>query len=212
MAGARESIHGQWSSRWIFILAATGSAVGLGNIWRFPYVTGENGGGAFVLIYLACVLLVGLPIMIAETLIGRRGRQSPINSMRSLAEDEGLSEHWRFLGWLGVVAGFIILSFYSVVAGWSVAYIFYVGGGVFDGISADASAAQFDALTGSPWRLLGWHTAFIVLTTTIVARGVSGGLELAVKWLMPALFILLIVVVGYAMRTGDFAGAVTYLF
>lgn len=212
MAGARESIHGQWSSRWIFILAATGSAVGLGNIWRFPYVTGENGGGAFVLIYLACVLLVGLPIMIAETLIGRRGRQSPINSMRSLAEDEGLSEHWRFLGWLGVVAGFIILSFYSVVAGWSVAYIFYVGGGVFDGISADASAAQFDALTGSPWRLLGWHTAFIVLTTTIVARGVSGGLELAVKWLMPALFILLIVVVGYAMGTGDFAGAVTYLF
>ncbi len=212
MAGARESIHGQWSSRWIFILAATGSAVGLGNIWRFPYVTGENGGGAFVLIYLACVLLVGLPIMMAETLIGRRGRQSPINSMRSLAQDEGLSEHWGFLGWLGVVAGFIILSFYSVVAGWSVAYVFYMGGGVFAGTSADASAAQFDALTGSPWRLLGWHTAFILLTTTIVARGVSGGLELAVKWLMPALFILLIVVVGYAMGTGDFAGAVTYLF
>jgi NSS family neurotransmitter:Na+ symporter len=212
MAGARESIHGQWSSRWIFILAATGSAVGLGNIWRFPYVTGENGGGAFVLIYLACVVLVGLPIMMAETLIGRLGRQSPINSMRSLAQDEGLSENWRYLGWLGVVAGFIILSFYSVVAGWSVAYIFYVGGGVFAGTSADASAAQFDALTGSPLRLLGWHTVFIALTTMIVARGVSGGLELAVKWLMPALFILLIIVVGYAMGEGDFAAAATYLF
>jgi len=212
MAGARESMHGQWSSRWIFILAATGSAVGLGNIWRFPYITGENGGGAFVLIYLACVVLVGLPIMMAETLIGRRGRQSPINSMRTLAADEGLSENWKFLGWLGVVAGFIILSFYSVVAGWSVAYIFYVGGGVFAGTSAEASAAQFDALTGSATRLLAWHTLFIALTTVIVARGVSGGLELAVKWLMPALFVLLIVVVGYAMGTGDFVGAVSYLF
>ena len=90
MTGKRKSIHGQWSSRWVFILAATGSAVGLGNIWRFPYITGENGGGAFVLVYIACVLLVGIPIMMAEIMLGRRGRQSPINTMQSLAEDEGL--------------------------------------------------------------------------------------------------------------------------
>lgn len=212
MAEARQSIHGQWSSRWIFILAATGSAVGLGNIWRFPYVTGENGGGAFVLIYLLCVAAVGIPIMVAETLIGRRGRQSPINTMRSLAIDEGLSTNWRFLGWLGVVAGFIILSFYSVVAGWSVAYIFYVGGGVFAETTVETSGAQFDSLTGSAWRLLGWHSLFMIMTSIIVARGVHGGLELAVKFLMPALFVLLVVVVGYAMTTGDFAAAVGYLF
>ena len=147
MAGPRESIHGQWSSRWVFILAATGSAIGLGNIWRFPYITGENGGGAFVLIYLLCVAAVGIPIMMAETLIGRRGRRSPINSMRALAEEEGLSSNWRYLGWLGVAAGFLILSFYSVVAGWSVAYIFYVGGGVFADATVEASGAQFEALT-----------------------------------------------------------------
>lgn len=212
MAGARESIHGQWSSRWIFILAATGSAVGLGNIWRFPYVTGENGGGAFVLIYLFCVAVVGIPIMVAETLIGRRGRQSPINSMRVLAAEEGLSPNWRFLGWLGVAAGFLILSFYSVVAGWSVAYIFYVGSGVFAGATVDASGAQFGVLTGSAWRLLGWHSLFMAMTTFIVARGVQGGLEMAVKWLMPALFVLLVVIVGYAMSIGDFGGALSYLF
>lgn len=212
MAGVRESIHGQWSSRWMFILAATGSAVGLGNIWRFPYVTGENGGGAFVLIYLLCVAAVGIPIMLGETLIGRRGRQSPINSMRALALDEGLSPNWRFLGSLGIVAGFIILSFYSVVAGWSMAYILDVGGGVFAGVDAATSAAQFDAFTGSAWRLIGWHSLFMIITMVIVARGVTGGLEQAVKWLMPALFILLLIVVGYAMSTGDFAAAIRYLF
>lgn len=212
MAGARASIHGQWSSRWMFILAATGSAVGLGNIWRFPYVTGENGGGAFVLIYLLCVAAVGIPIMMGETLIGRRGRQSPINSMRALALDEGLNPNWRFLGWLGVVAGFIILSFYSVVAGWSVAYVFYVGGGAFAGTNATTSAALFDAFTGSAWQVIGWHSLFMIMTGIIVARGVTGGLEQAVKWLMPALFVLLLVVVGYAMSTGDFGAAIDYLF
>lgn len=212
MAGARQSIHGQWSSRWVFFLAATGSAVGLGNIWRFPYVTGENGGGAFVIIYLLCVAAVGIPIMMAETLIGRRGRQSPINTMRLLAEDEGLSSKWHYVGWMGVVAGFLILSFYSVVAGWSVAYIFYVGSGVFAQTTVEASAAQFTALTDSAWELLGWHTLFMIMTVVVIARGVQGGIEQAVKWLMPALFVLLLTVVGYAIATGDFSGAISYLF
>lgn len=212
MAGARESIHGQWSSRWVFILAATGSAVGLGNIWRFPYITGENGGGAFVIVYLACVLLVGLPIMMAETLIGRRGRQSPINSMRALAIEDGLSPNWRFLGWMGVIAGFIILSFYSVVAGWSIAYIFFVAGGAFAQATAESSAGHFDAFTGSAPQLLLWHSIFAAMTTFIVSRGVSGGLEKAVKWLMPALFLLLFAVVAYALATGDSVSALKYLF
>ncbi|MCH8506885.1 MAG: sodium-dependent transporter, partial [Ectothiorhodospiraceae bacterium] len=118
MAESRQSIHGEWSSGMVFVLAATGSAVGLGNIWRFPYLVGENGGGAFVIVYLACILLVGLPIMMAEVMIGRRGKRSPINALKTVAREEGLSSQWKLLGWLGVLAGFLILSFYSVVGGW----------------------------------------------------------------------------------------------
>ena len=212
MGSGRQSIHGQWSSRWIFILAATGSAVGLGNIWRFPYVTGENGGGAFVLIYLGCVVLVGVPIMMAEILLGRRGRCSPINAMAVLADEEGAHSSWRLLGWMGVIAGFLILSFYSVVAGWSLAYVFYVAGGTFEGATVSASQEIFDALTDSAGRMLLWHTLFMAMTMIVIARGVRGGLEQAVKFLMPLLFALLVVMVGYAVGTGDFGGALTYLF
>ncbi|MCA1780172.1 MAG: hypothetical protein LC637_12570, partial [Xanthomonadaceae bacterium] len=104
------SIHGMWSSRLMFVMAATGSAVGLGNIWRFPYITSENGGGAFVLVYLACIAVVGLPILFSEIMIGRRGRMSPINSLKELADDAGGSRAWMGLGWLGVIAGFLVLS------------------------------------------------------------------------------------------------------
>ena len=212
MAAARESIHGQWSSRWVFVLAATGSAVGLGNIWRFPYVTGENGGGAFVLVYLACVALVGLPIMMSEVMLGRRGRRSPINTMRALAEDEGVHQGWSLLGWMGVVAGFLILSFYAVVAGWSLAYVYYVASGTFSGATIDASGEVFDGLIGSAGKLTFWHTLFMVMTMFVVARGVRGGLEQAVRFLMPALFLILILMVGYGAAKGDLSAAATYLF
>jgi len=212
MAAGRESIHGQWSSRWMFILAATGSAVGLGNIWRFPYITGENGGGAFVLVYLLCVLMVGLPIMIAEIMVGRRGRRSPINTMAALAEDEGLSQRWRYLGWMGVVAGFVILSFYSVVAGWSLAYVVYVATGLFEGATSASAQETFGALTGSASRMVLWHTLFMVMTIAVVARGVRGGLEQAVKYLMPALFAMLLLMVCYALLAGDPGAAFVYLF
>ena len=110
--------HPMWSSRMAFILAASGSAVGLGNIWKFPYITGENGGGAFVLVYLLCIALIGIPIMVAEVMIGRRGGSSPINSMRQLAQRDGLSKRWIWLGGMGMIASFLILSFYSVIGGW----------------------------------------------------------------------------------------------
>jgi NSS family neurotransmitter:Na+ symporter len=119
----RVSIHGQWSSRWAFILAATGAAVGLGNIWKFPYIMGQNGGGAFVMLYLACILLVATPIFIAEVMLGRRARRSPVQGMAVLAEEEGASPVWKYLGWMGVVAGFLILSYYSVIMGWAMAYV-----------------------------------------------------------------------------------------
>ncbi len=206
------SIHGQWSSRWGFMLAAIGSAVGLGNIWRFPYLVGENGGGIFVLVYLACVLLVGIPIMIAEILLGRRGRQNPVNTMQSLANQESLSRHWGLLGWMGVGAGFIIVSYYSVIAGWTLAYIFRVGAGVF--VDADVLVAKqvFVTLISDPEKLLAWHTIFIMLAVIVIARGVEKGLENTVKILMPMLFFLLLLMVAYAMSTEKFFEGLHYLF
>ena len=212
MSSIRTSIHGQWSSRWIFILAATGSAVGLGNIWRFPYLAGENGGGAFVLVYLFCVVMMGIPIMMAEILLGRRGRKSPVNTMHTLAAEEGLNSNWYLLGWLGVIAGFIILSYYSVVAGWTIAFIFKTGMGDFIGLNADQTTAIFSELISNPVVLLFWHTIFMFLTIYIVSRGVKSGLEQAVKFLMPALFILLLIMVAYAMSTEKFFDGLSYLF
>lgn len=212
MSARRTSIHGEWSSKFAFILAATGSAVGLGNIWRFPYVTGESGGGAFVIIYLVCVVAIGLPIMMAEIMLGRRGRQSPINTMRTLAQEEGKTTAWQYMGWLGMAAGFMILSFYSVIAGWTLAYSVRTATGVFSGATADGVQSIFSDLIADPERLLAWHTIFMVMTIIVVSRGVKSGLEKAVRFLMPALFVLLVVMVGYAMNTGQFQEALTYLF
>lgn len=208
---ATTSIHGQWTTRLAFILAATGSAVGLGNIWRFPYVAGENGGGAFVLVYLGCILLIGLPVMMAEILLGRRGRQSPINTMSALAREEGLTRAWGMIGWIGVLAGFLILSFYSVVAGWSLSYVFKSGTGGFLGLDADGSESMFGNMLADPEALLAWHTIFMVMTAMVVARGVQSGLEKAVTILMPLLFVMLVVMVGYAMVEGQFLAGLEFL-
>ncbi len=212
MAERRSSIHGQWSSKFVFILAATGSAVGLGNIWKFPYITGDNGGGAFVLVYLLCILLIGIPIMMAEVMLGRRGRQSPINTMATLAREAGASPYWRWIGWMGVVAGFLILSYYSVIAGWALAYVFRAAGGAFTGVGGEEVQGMFTRLVSDPERLLAWHTLFMVMTTVVVARGVRGGLEKAVRILMPLLFAILVILVGYAMNTGHFEQGLQYLF
>jgi len=213
MSRPSKSIHGEWSSRWAFILAATGSAVGLGNIWKFPYITGENGGGAFVLVYLACIALIGLPVMMAEILVGRRGRQNPVNTLTSLAEEEKASANWNLLGWMGLIAGFIILSYYSVIAGQAMAYVFRTFSGVFTGVTADGASSIHKSLTGDPERLLAWHTLFMVFTMTVVARGVKSGLERLVSFIMPTLFIMLIILVGYAANTGEyFNQAADFLF
>ncbi len=206
------SVHGMWSTRLAFILAATGSAVGLGNIWRFPYTAGEYGGGAFVLVYLLCVAAIGIPIMMAEIMLGRRGRQSPINTMRTLARRNGSSPAWQLLGWMGIVTGFLILSFYSVIAGWTMAYAVRAAAGVFTGIDAARADAVFGGLVGDAERLLAWHTVFMTLCVLVVARGVASGLEKAVRFLMPTLFLLLVLMVGYAFSTGDFQQTLSYLF
>jgi len=212
MMAEHKSIHGQWSTRMMFILAASGSAVGLGNIWKFPYITGEYGGGAFVLVYLACIALVGIPIMIAEIMLGRRGRQSPINTMRDLAAEAGASRLWSLLGWLGVIAGFLILSYYSVIAGWALAYVARAAAGMLHQVNAEQVQLLFSALINDPERMLAWHTLFMVMSMTVVARGVHHGLEQAVRVLMPLLLLLLLLLVAYAYSTGFFMQGVRFLF
>lgn len=133
MASDKVSIHGGWSSRWVFIMAAIGSAVGLGSIWKFPYMTGIYGGGAFVLMFLVFIVLVGVPVMLAETLIGRRARQSPANALLQLASAAGRSPRWSWAAFAGMVTALLILSFYSVVGGWSLDYILGMGRGDFQG-------------------------------------------------------------------------------
>ena len=208
MTDQRKSIHGTWSSRWTFILAATGSAVGLGNIWKFPYMAGDNGGGAFVLIYLACIFIIGIPIMLGEIMIGRRGRSSPANTMSFLAKEAGSSQAWTLLGATGALAGLLILSFYSVAAGWAMAYVF----GGFQETSAQAVNSEFNKFLANPAALLFWHSLFIVTTVVIVARGILKGLEAWINTLMPALFIIIILLCIYAMQTGAFIEGLTYLF
>ncbi len=204
--------HAQWSSKMAFILAATGSAVGLGNIWRFSYMVGDSGGAAFVLIYLACVALVGLPILVAEWLIGRRGQENPINAMAALARQSGRLPAWALVGASGVLAAFLILSFYSVIGGWSLSYTLGSVTGAFSGQDADGVGAIFSGLLGNPLALTLWHTAFMALVIFIVARGVTKGLEGAVRTLMPALVVLMLVLVGYGMTTGHFGEALAFMF
>ena len=210
--GKRSSLHGNWSSRMAFILAVTGSAVGLGNIWKFPYIAGQNGGGAFVLVYLACVILIGMPVMMSEILIGRRGRRNPVRTMELLGEEEGSSGKWRWVGGLGVVAGILILSYYSVIAGWTLAYIVKSVSGVFAGASAEAVGAEFSSFVGD-WRLVGLtHTIFMGLAVFVVARGVERGLEQAVRFMVPALLVLMLVLLGYSINSGYFGQGVAFMF
>lgn len=199
--------HGSWVGRWTFILAATGSAVGLGNIWGFPYKAGTNGGGAFVLIYLLCILAIGIPIMISEIIIGRRSGNSPINAMRLAARDSNTTSMWQLVGWSGIIAGILILSFYSVIAGICLNYIFLAAasGGV-------DSAEQFGNVTSSPINLLTWHTIFMLITCSVVSAGIHAGIGRVVKVLMPMLGILLIFMVINGILSGGFMQAFTFLF
>ena len=208
-----ESQHGMWSSRIMFILAAAGSAVGLGNIWRFPYIVGENGGGVFVLTYITCIFLIGVPIMVAEITLGRAGRKSPINTMQDLTARSDSWGGWQVIGWMGALAGFMILSFYAVIAGWAVAYILEMASGAFNGADGDYANEAFQAFTGNVWAVVGWHGLFMICTISIAAKGGGKGLEATVKYLMPTLFVLLIALVGWAAFTsGHFLEGMAFLF
>ena len=171
------------------VLASAGSAVGLGNIWRFPFETGNHGGAAFILIYLACVLLLGAPIMIAEFLIGRRSRSNTAGAYQKLAP----GTHWRWVGRMGVLAGFLILGYYSVVAGWTLEFICEAGSNSFAGKSAADFIASFNGFVSHPWRPVVWLVLFLLATHFIIVKGVEKGIEKSSKIMMPLLFVLLLV-------------------
>lgn len=172
----------EWNTRLGFILAAIGSAVGLGNIWRFPYLTAESGGAGFVLIYLFLLFLIGIPVMIAEFIIGRKSRLSPVKALANSGDSD-----WSPLGFLFVATGFMILSYYSVIAGWTLQYVVDSAGGV---ITNYEPGTYFDAISTGK-RSIFYHTIFMVITTTIVLAGVKKGIENSVKFLIPTLVVLL---------------------
>lgn len=208
--------HTTWSSSWGFILAATGAAVGLGNIWKFPYMAGDNGGAPFVIIYLIAILLVGIPLMLGEILLGRIGRENPIDTMAKLAKKNQCSSYWKYTGWWGALTLILIFSFYSVIAGWAVAYFFkYLGYLFFNNqpllTIADINT-EWQNFLSSPTQLLFWNSVFMLLTIGVVIGGVTKGIERASNIMMPFLFIILFILAGYAMYFGDFKAGINFLF
>lgn len=179
----------QWSGRIGFVLAASGSAVGLGSIWKFPYLTGMHGGGIFIAVYAGCVLLVAVPILIAEILLGRHSRRATVATVRHLG---GGRRSWLVVGWVGVLGSGLILSYYSVVGGWTLHYLSLAVGGAAGPVDADAARHAYRQMIGSPFTGVVWQTVFLVITIWVVAGGVQQGLERASRWLMPILFVVML--------------------
>ena len=201
----------QWSSRFAFIMAAVGSSVGLGNLWRFSSEAGSNGGGAFILIYLLAVVLVCIPVLMSEYLVGRAGSSAnAIDSVADTAIRSGRTRNWTLLGWIGMVAGFLIVTFYCVVAGWVARYIFKFLSNDFAGQTPEQVGGQFGAFISNPIDVLPWFLGFALLTTYLVSRGVNRGIELAAKVLMPIFFVLLAGLALFALATSG-AGTVEAL-
>ncbi len=206
---ANPSNRGQWSGRVGFILAAAGSAIGLGNIWRFPYSAGEGGGGLFVIIYLGFVLVIGVPVMLAELAIGRKTERNPVGAFKALVP----SSWWPAVGGLGVLTGFGILAFYSVIAGWTLGYLgMATSGYLSQAVDADASGSIFSTFVANPMFAIALAGAFLLLTITVVRGGISGGIERIAKILMPVLFVLLIVLAVRSISLPNGLDGISYLF
>jgi NSS family neurotransmitter:Na+ symporter len=200
-----------WSGRVGFILATTGSAVGIGSIWKFPYEVGAYGGSAFVLFYLAGLVFIVVPLMFAEFALGRRGRGDPATSIAVVAAAYGASGRWALPGVLGVVTGFLILSFYAVIGGWTIGYAIQTAFQGLAGADPQAVQARYDAFLGSPLRMLVYHALFMTTAAAIVARGISRGIEAASKVLMPVLVALMIGLACYSVVVGDLAATLRFL-
>ena len=204
--------HENWSSEAVFLLATIGGAVGLGNLWRFPYLVGENGGGAFVLIYIGFVVFLCLPLVLTELALGRRGKGSAITTIRRLVAESDASSGWHIIGWLSILIPLSALSYYAVIAGWSVDYIEKAAMGKLQGITAEESTAAFSAMTESPMRVLILHALFIAGAVFVVARGLGKGIEVIMRVMMPGLFVLLVGLAIYSTLQADIGSALSFLF
>ncbi len=201
-----------WSSRFSFLMASVGFAVGLGNIWRFPYMTGENGGAAFVLVYLACAFGIGVPVLMAEIMVGRRGQGSPPSALAAVATASGGSRHWQWVGGMGLLAAYTIQIVYAVVVGWVLWYLFKALTTGFAGVDGPAAAAEFSSVLDDNLGMLFWTLVALAITATIIFAGVKKGIERAVNVMMPMLFFLLLGLATYNYFTGGFEEAVAWLF
>lgn len=207
----------EWSSRYAFIMAAVGSSVGLGNLWRFSSEAGSNGGGAFILVYLLAVVFVCIPVLMSEYLVGRAGSSAnAIDSVAEVAIQSKVTKNWTILSWIGMIAGFMIVTFYCVVAAWVVRYIFKFLGNDFAGLEPDAVAGVFGNFISSPMQVLPWFFLFAFITIWLVSRGVNRGIEMAAKILMPVFFALLAGLAIFAvvsnLDNGGTAKALSFLY
>ena len=198
-----------WSSHLGFILVAAGSAIGLGTLWKFPYVTGENGGGLFVLIYIACTFLIGIPVFIAELIIGRTAQRGAVGTFAFLSHNKAT---WKAVGWIGVLASFLIMSFYSVLAGWGMNYVFMSLSQFWHGRTSQEIGEVFDILASSGDITLFWHFAFTALTVAVVYPGIRHGIEYWSRFMTSSLFVILIGLVLYSFTLEGFDQAFAFLF
>ncbi|WP_252503794.1 sodium-dependent transporter [Sporosarcina sp. Marseille-Q4943] len=195
----------QWTSKIGFVLAAAGSAIGLGAIWKFPYMAGTNGGSVFVLLFIICTLAIGLPILLAEFVIGRRGQQDAVTSLQNLAP----GRPWFLIGWMGLLSSFILLSFYSVVGGWILSYL---ARALLFRLDTSDYAGLFNAIIASPGEVLIAQAVFMILTIWIVQSGIRGGIERASRWMMPLLFIFFIVLAIRSLTLDGAMEGIRFLF
>lgn len=198
----------QFASKIGFILAAAGSAIGLGAIWKFPYMAGTNGGSVFILLFILCTLIIGLPILVAEFMIGRRGQTDAVSSFKKQAP----GTRWFLTGWAGFIFSAIILSFYSVVGGWILSYIIRAISFELSGSGEDYYAELFGSITSNPWEVVIAQGVFLFLTVWIVQGGVKNGIEKASKWMMPLLFIFFIVLVGRSLTLDGAIEGIKFMF
>ena len=201
-----------WGSFTAFLMAAIGSSIGLGNIWKFPYELGVHGGGTFLLVYIPCVLLVAFPLVMAELMIGRMGRGSPVQAIRRITQKQNLSSLWTVIGWLGVLTSFLVFSYYSVVGSWILFYIMQSLFGAFVNMPAEIVQNSYGALLQNTEQLLLWHGVFVLMVVVVLTRDVRRGLERATRLLMPAFVGFLLWLCFYASTVGDFQKAYDFIF
>jgi neurotransmitter:Na+ symporter, NSS family len=212
LRSGRRTVHERWSSTGIFVLAAGGAAIGFNNFWSFPQLAAQYGGGAFLIVYFLSLLLIGLPLIMAEFALGRLGRASPIGTFSHLTRRAHANPLWKLVGWMGVISVFLILSYLSVIAGWVIAFLVRSALGIFSGLTADGMNAQFAQMVRDPERQLFWHTLFMTATMLMVARGVRHGLETVVRYAVPLLLGLMLGLLIYVATTDAFAYAASLFF